>query len=115
MFVAGSENGRLSREVMRCKRRRLFFLPSFPSPSTSDKARRRLKGRSVGRTNGNGRSKANLIDGPVQRSNVKVSLQEGPSERVFTMLTCVVGMVIMLVFRYGIAAVRSVSSSPPRR
>jgi len=88
MLEAGWENGRLRREVMRCNRRRLFFLPSLPSPSTSDKARRRLKGRFVGTGPESGRSKENLRDGPAEKVKVKESTGDLGSQYIATMLTC---------------------------
>lgn len=89
MLEAGWEKGRLRREVMRCSRRRLFFLPSFPAPSTSESARRRLKDGLDG-TGTDGLSKQNLRDGPAAKVKVKVSLGDGLSRQISTMLTCVV-------------------------
>jgi len=89
MLEAGWEKGRLRRDVMRCNRRRLFFLPSLPSPSTSDSARRRLKGRFDGTGPDNGLSKANLRDGPAEKVKVKESMVDLGSQYISTMLTCV--------------------------
>lgn len=88
MLEAGWENGRLRREVMRCKRSRRFFLPSLPSPSTSDRALRRLKGRFDGTGTDNGLSKENLRDGPAEKVKVKESIGDLGSQYIATMLTC---------------------------
>ena len=88
MLEAGWENGRLRRDVMRCNRRRLFFLPSLPSPSTSDNARRRLKGRFDGTGPDTERSKENLRDGPAVKVKVKESIGDLGSQYIATMLTC---------------------------
>lgn len=80
MFEAGWENGRLRREVMRCSRKRLFFLPSFPSPSTSERARRRLNGRLVGTGTDIGLSNENLRAGPTENVKENVSLVDSLSQ-----------------------------------
>lgn len=101
---------------MRCNRRRLFFLPSLPSPSTSDRARRRLKGRFDGTGTDNGLSKENLRDGPAEKVKVKVSIDDLGSQYISTMLTCgswARKLVVRFVPKYG--PVRWGSSSPPRR
>ncbi len=113
MLEAGWENGRLRRDVMRCSRRRLFFLPSLPSPSTSERARRRLKGRFDGTGSDNGLSKENLRDGPAEKVKVKVSLDELGSQYISTMLTCVVCS-NMGCLRYSKWPVKWAISSPPR-
>lgn len=99
MLDAGSENGRLSREVTRCNRRRLFFLPSFPSPSTSDNARRRLNGRFSGAGADNGQSKDSFREDVAKKVKVKVSDEVSLLLKLCIMLTrgSVLGMASRLV------------------
>src|SRR5450432_2999445 len=85
IFVAGTEKGRLRREVMRFNLKRRFFFPSDVPPSTSQRDRLRLRGRLAG-----GRSKAavvlskvNLMGEATVKVNAKVlvadlSFQECP-------------------------------------
>ena len=80
MFEAGCEKGLLSREVIRCSRSLLFFLPSLPPPSTSERARRRLKGRLVGTGADIGLSKENLRVGPTENVKENVSLTDPVSQ-----------------------------------
>jgi len=113
ILEAGWENGRLRREVTRCSRRRLFFLPSLPSPSTSERARRRLKGRFDGTGRDSGRSKENLWDGPAEKVKVKVSFDEPGWQYISTMLTCVVCSEMEGCLEV-IQPVKWAFSSPPR-
>ena len=76
MFEAGAEKGRLRREVMRLSRRRRFFLPMLALPSTSQRGRRRLKGRLFSRAAGLF-SKQNLAGGPTEKVNAKVVVRAG--------------------------------------
>lgn len=80
MLEAGWENGLLRREVQKMKRSLRFFLPLFPSPSTSERARRRLNGRLVGTGTDNGPSNENLRVGPTENVKEKVSLVASLSE-----------------------------------
>ena len=116
MLEAGWENGRLRRDVMSCRRRRLFFLPSLPSPSTSERARRRFKGRLDRRGSDSGRSKENLRDGPAEKVKVNVSLEEPRSQYISTMLTCVVYCLEYMGGCFEVfQPVRWAFSSPPRK
>lgn len=72
MLDAGWEKGRLRREVIRYSRSRLFFRPSLLSPSTSERARRRLNARLLGTDTG--RSNESLNDGQAEKVNLNVSL-----------------------------------------
>lgn len=100
MLDAGSENGRLRREVIRCKRSLLFFLPSFPSPSTSDSALRRLKGRLWSSGAASGQSKDNFKEAPAEKVKVKVSVAGCLLSKVCIMLTC--DRVLEMVSRFAL-------------
>lgn len=68
MFVAGDENGRLRRDVMRCRRRRRFFLPTIWLPSTSQSGRRLLSDSICLRA----AAKENLTADGAEKVNLKV-------------------------------------------
>jgi len=102
IFDAGWENGRLRREVMRCNLKRRFFRPSFPSPSTSERARRRLKGRFERIVVDIGRSKENLREGLAENLKAKVSLEDSLSKKMCTMLTLTCGRRLQsVVFQFA--------------
>lgn len=77
IFEAGWENGLLRREVQKMKRSLRFFLPLFPSPSTSERARRRLNDLA-----GRGGSNENLWSELTENVKEKVSLVESLSEQM---------------------------------
>lgn len=87
MLEAGCEKGRLSLEVMRFSRNRLFFFPSELPPSTSQSGRLRLND-SAGRHALSILSKQNVRGGVAVNVNATAFVSQFPNQNC-TMLTYV--------------------------